>query len=938
MDGTSNAELLELKLEEARKLLRLKKKKLKQYDRRLEAKQHVQETLKRVVEESQNGDTSLDSSSASEPRSNDSRSVKFSDDSPEVIFVTPTPDVYLSKKGRLKEKVKSKGYRSLSLSEKKTGREEESQIEQIPPPDIPQTNAKRTKHCSPSAESVSLEDKVNNNDNKVTEVKDMFQSCEYNRKSSSPILSQHSVISVRVDTQRRSGEDDIKHQNNGDVEKETKVTLQNCHDGGKGSPILSQRSVLSATARMHGSDGDHIKHENDDMIDSENDDFFDQDFSEVIEGKITSPRHPHQNKQIFDDSLNKWISEDNSATSNCKEGASDVAAKGPGNENTELNATFYFNSEWEENDIFEDSAIKKADIEASSIRGAKESPKKYPTKEKESQDLFSSILPTKYDGSGEPKRSYKSKLVLGNQSSEVHEMPKAHFGMGDSELRKESPLASSDKRLVELNAGNEEENIHRRIRTSRVRLRLSKSSNSTDSNGETCKKELLGENVLKGTCSSLREDYQGTQENHSSGRKDLPPTVKCGSSDTVGNIVDPIDHITSVSCNSLETADTQVYSEDFNEEESADTVSKDREFHTTLQMCGEFIKGSSGVCKREDEKLNACISDVSPKSRICGENSLNRKALCSKQLFSKRLSSSKVMSSEKEFPCGGKGSGQCIPGSSGITGENPTHLQDCDRSDVDGDLVCDERVSRFSLKPSDNLGKILSGSHGYFSPKLLERLYIVLVCELGISIWTGHSGDILKNGDNLPTKREGDKGGGGREMGYGNWRVLTEKKHQIGDISGVRHIVAVSLPSDEEEIRCLVAVSRNGDSVLHVIHVQYDLEGGWLITERPIDIRVSCGDQLNHLFGCALSDWSVVLCWNSIKSSPESFLVINFDVSYSRRSKKWELHCNTSLRSPEWSSHLRRFVPLNDTARSLLGKTSTSLMVRLFAPLSFIFS
>ncbi|XP_064097799.1 uncharacterized protein LOC135209107 [Macrobrachium nipponense] len=756
MDEASNTELLELKLEEARKLLRLKKKKLKQYDRRLEAKQHVQETLKRfqVVEESQNDETSLDSSSVSEPRSNESRSVKFSDDSPEVIFVTPTPDVYLSKKGRLKEKSKSKGYRSLSLSEKKAGNEEESQIKRIPPSDNSQTDAKRANHCTPSAESVVLEDKVNNNDNKETDVKDMFQSCEYNRNSSSPVLSQHSVINVRVDTQRRSGEDGIKHQNNSDNKKEIEGTVHNCRDGGS-SPILSQRSVLSATGPMQRSDGGYIKLENDGMIDLEND-FFDQDFSEVIEDKIISPKHSYQNKQIFDDSLNKWISED-SATSNCKEGMSDVAAKSPEDENKELNATFYFNSEWEENDIFEDSAIKKADIEARSIQRAKESPKKCTTKEEESQDLFSSILPTKYDGNDEPKKSYKSKLVLDNHSSKVPEMSKAHFDMRANGLGKENSLVSSNKRLVELNAGNEieEENVHRRIRTNRVRHRLPQSSNSSDSNSELCKKELLGENVLRGTCSSLKENYQDAQEICSSGRKDLPVGVKSGNSDTIGNIVDPIDHITSVSCNQLETADTQLYSEVFNEGESTGNVSKDHKSHKTSQVRDEFIDCSSGVCKREDEKLNACISDVSPKSRSCGENSFSRKVVCAKQLFSKRLSSSsKAAFNENEFPCGGKGSGQCIPETLSITSENSNPLKDCDRGDMDGDLDCDERVSYFSLKPSDNLGKILSGSHGYFSPKPLERLYIVLVCELGISIWTRHSEDILKNGDNSLTNKE----------------------------------------------------------------------------------------------------------------------------------------------------------------------------------------
>ncbi|XP_068216260.1 uncharacterized protein [Palaemon carinicauda] len=955
MDETINTEQLELKLEEAKKLLRLKKQKLKKYGRRIEAKQHVQETLKRfqTVAESQDDEVILDSSSASESKSSESKSVKFSDDSPEVIFVTPTPDVLHSRKGRQKEKVKVKGYRSLSLTDKKTGIDEKKTSGQIPPLDISQTNAKR----GTSSKSEMIEDKVNNNDNKNRETKDMFQSCDNDRSGSSPVLSQCSVVSVTgikgrilgkdhvsqnrddnkketedihdgfdedgsgsspvlsqysvvsgtVIRRRISGKDHISHQKGNGNKKETEDIHRGFDKDGSLSPVLSQRSVISATAnRQKVLARDDIKHENDGLTDLENDDFFDQDFSEVMEDKVVPPKHSYKNKLHFDDTLNNWIAED-SVNVIFKPGTSDVKEEILEDEKS-MTAAFCLKNEWEDRDIFEDTAVKEAEIEAAIIGETRASPKKYPTKEEESQDLFSSVLPTKFNEIDELKRSYRCKLSL-----QLNEKSNKLLHKGSDSSGRNNSLGSS-RSSVGQNAESEieEENVHRRLRTSRHMRRMLKSSHSSNSNNETGFKKTSGENRVSGTPSSPRMMDYDAPGNCSNKSKDIQASVKCVRSGTSGNFEYPVDHSMDISHDSIETAETQLYS-DVCDEEIPDTLDKDHTTRKSSQLCNQFDKCCSNVIDgKEEEKSDACIREVSPKARIFRRSLHSQKAVCAKLLFHKKPNFSDALISGEEFPCGEKENGQCIPESLDMADDKlPSLPQDCKGGlGMDEDSICDKKVAYFHLKPLGNLGEILSGSLGCFSAKYQEKIYVVLVCEFGISLWTRDVLDILKSGEDLPTNMEGDRGGGEEDLVRGNWKALSEKKYQIGDITQIRKIVTVSLTSDDEEIRCLVAVSRNGDPALCIIHLQYDLEGDWLITDRSISI--SHGDQMNHLFGCGLSDWSVALCWNSVNSSSEFFLVINFDVSYSRRSKKWELHCNTSLRCPAWCSHLRSCVSLID--------------------------
>ena len=58
------------------------------------------------------------------------------------------------------------------------------------------------------------------------------------------------------------------------------------------------------------------------------------------------------------------------------------------------------------------------------------------------------------------------------------------------------------------------------------------------------------------------------------------------------------------------------------------------------------------------------------------------------------------------------------------------------------------------------------------------------------------------------------------------------------------------------------------------------------------------------------------MCWNSVKDSSETFLVVNFDVSYSIRNKQWDLHCSSSQHSPSWCTHLISFANLHHIGES----------------------
>lgn len=48
------------------------------------------------------------------------------------------------------------------------------------------------------------------------------------------------------------------------------------------------------------------------------------------------------------------------------------------------------------------------------------------------------------------------------------------------------------------------------------------------------------------------------------------------------------------------------------------------------------------------------------------------------------------------------------------------------------------------------------------------------------------------------------------------------------------------------------------------------------------------------------------------------FVVTDLDVTYSRRSKRWELQCHSSLRSPIWDEPLGSLVALHQPGKCVM--------------------
>ncbi|KAK3882461.1 hypothetical protein Pcinc_013168 [Petrolisthes cinctipes] len=121
-------EQLESQLVKIKRELRRKERKLQKYTQVLGAKQHVRETIERqrLVSEEQSASGSRHNESQDlsniQFMSNLSRMVTFSADEPEVIFVTPTPDV----KSKSREK-NHKYYQTLSTQKPKSHNKRTSQ-------------------------------------------------------------------------------------------------------------------------------------------------------------------------------------------------------------------------------------------------------------------------------------------------------------------------------------------------------------------------------------------------------------------------------------------------------------------------------------------------------------------------------------------------------------------------------------------------------------------------------------------------------------------------------------------------------------------------------------------------------------------------------------------------------------------------------------------
>ncbi|KAK7020113.1 hypothetical protein SK128_023074 [Halocaridina rubra] len=218
------------------------------------------------------------------------------------------------------------------------------------------------------------------------------------------------------------------------------------------------------------------------------------------------------------------------------------------------------------------------------------------------------------------------------------------------------------------------------------------------------------------------------------------------------------------------------------------------------------------------------------------------------------------------------------------------------------------RIDYHNLDTTLSLGKVLSSSFTFAKNGLEKKNHITLIHEAGFSIWRLEKAVDTKEEKGQNDIKSSEKDMSVRKNDANKWIVICEKVHDIGMPLDIRQVLAIGLPSDDDD-RCIVTINRIGERSLQLVYVQFSVNNGWLITDILLD-NLNC-ELLGHLYGCVLDEWSVVMCWNSSKSTSScSVSTINFDVTFSMRKKQWELRCASSVCTPPWRSHVTSLVAL----------------------------
>ncbi|XP_042211158.1 uncharacterized protein LOC121858663 isoform X2 [Homarus americanus] len=239
-----------------------------------------------------------------------------------------------------------------------------------------------------------------------------------------------------------------------------------------------------------------------------------------------------------------------------------------------------------------------------------------------------------------------------------------------------------------------------------------------------------------------------------------------------------------------------------------------------------------------------------------------------------------------------------------------------------------EGNTRFhNLSANEKHGKVLTSS--LITLRGGSEQCILIVQEFGFSLWNRVRQDRVKLNHHIVDKgsingKQSSKGEGLREE---KWETVDDASHHIGRASDVRDIVAVGLPSDEEA-RYLVAVTKLTEKDVWILYVQFSHKEKWQVIENRLDLSL-CNTYKN-LGICALSEWSVAIAWSSMEPSTAGcFVVMDIDVTYSRRSKQWELKCHSSTRSPFWEEPVDSLIALHqpDPKGVVLCSSRNSLYV-----------
>ncbi|XP_042884851.1 uncharacterized protein LOC122261351 isoform X2 [Penaeus japonicus] len=227
----------------------------------------------------------------------------------------------------------------------------------------------------------------------------------------------------------------------------------------------------------------------------------------------------------------------------------------------------------------------------------------------------------------------------------------------------------------------------------------------------------------------------------------------------------------------------------------------------------------------------------------------------------------------------------------------------------------DEKVIYQTLVSREKFGKILTSSVMVVKGKDREAARVLLVHEFGFTQW--ETSDKEGNADDLTQNIH-------QNTSSHKWSLTDEIDYHVGYVPEMRNIAVIGLPS-EDEARYLMILEKFLERELVMIYVQ-------LTSNRTIEtavVPVQC-KMYKKMLCCSLGEWSVIMYWRPEVASKEgSLMVTDFDVTYSKRSKKWLLQSHSDIAYPQWDDSLVSLVPVNGPGSEgiVLCTTSTEMYV-----------
>ncbi|XP_063607157.1 uncharacterized protein LOC134781814 [Penaeus indicus] len=220
------------------------------------------------------------------------------------------------------------------------------------------------------------------------------------------------------------------------------------------------------------------------------------------------------------------------------------------------------------------------------------------------------------------------------------------------------------------------------------------------------------------------------------------------------------------------------------------------------------------------------------------------------------------------------------------------------------------KINYQTLRAKQEFGKILTTSVVAIKERGKEIACVLLVHEFGLMQWK--MSDKEGNADDF------------RNVSGHEWMLVDEVDYTVGSVSEMRNIAAVGFPS-EDEARYLVILEKFLEKEVVMIYVQ-------LTPSRTMEtavVPVQC-TMYEKLLCCSLGEWSIIMYWRPEEAGKDGSLIItDFDLAYSKRSKKWLLQCESNVVDPHWDESLVSLVPLNGTGSEgiILCTTSTEMYV-----------